>query len=361
MELQPLQASSTFASVPRRLRVSPSNVPHGQTKRAGSHGASTQPCQPLIGLRSCDFPLARSMKRITFPHIVVRNEGGSTLGDFLNKTLKPAVARAALGAGDVRVNGKRVRDASFRLLPGDRIEYRGPTADAKKANKVKQARLRFNIVHEDDDVIVVHKGPDLLSVPDRTDSPAVSRQLADFIAERDGPEGRVYPVHRLDKDVTGLLLFAKTLAARDRLREAFAEDAVKRTYLACIWGSMRKPSGTIRSHLDTKSERVRSVAPGQGAPAVTHYRTLQSNGRVSLLEVRLETGRKNQIRVHLSEAGHALLGDRRFGGAEGFGFNRRKVALHAWKLRFRHPTTGRTIEVEDPAPANFERALADAR
>jgi 23S rRNA-/tRNA-specific pseudouridylate synthase len=120
---------------------------------------------------------------------------------------------------------------------------------------------------------------------------------------------------------------------------------------------MREPEGTIRSYLDTKSDRPRSVSADRGVPAITRYKTLRASRQASLVEVRLETGRKNQIRVHFAEAGHPLLGDRKFGGPEKSGFDRRRIALHAFRLQFPHPIDGRLIEVEDPAPASFARAV----
>lgn len=216
---------------------------------------------------------------------------------------------------------------------------------------------RFHILFEDEALLIVHKGPGLLSVPDRTANPALSRELEACLRQRDGTTTRIYPIHRLDKDVSGILLFAKTTAARDALLGQFEENKPERLYLACVGGAMRPAAGTLRSYLDTTSDRPRSVAPGRGVLAVTHYRTLASTGRESLLEVRLETGRKNQIRVHLSEAGHALLGDRKFGGEERLGFDRRRIALHAYRIRFKHPLTGTPIEVTDPAPPAFARTF----
>ena len=216
---------------------------------------------------------------------------------------------------------------------------------------------RFHILYEDDAVVAVHKGPGLLSVPDNTATPALNRRLETLLRERDGPSTKIYPLHRLDKHVSGIVLFAKTPAARTRLRDGFAAGDVKRIYLAGIRGKMRPPEGTLRSYLDTRSKKPRSVAPHLGVEAVTHYRTYRTGTRHSLLEVRLETGRKNQIRVHLAEAGHPLLGDRLFGGVEEKGFDRRRIALHAFRLRFAHPRTGKEIEVEDPAPPAFTELL----
>jgi 23S rRNA pseudouridine1911/1915/1917 synthase len=218
----------------------------------------------------------------------------------------------------------------------------------------------FHIVFEDGDLVIVHKGPGLLSVPDKTGHPALSDRLAGYLTAREGKKTPAHPLHRLDKDVSGLLVFAKTAKARDALRKQFDAGVPERTYLAVIRGKMRQPEGTISSYLDTKGDKPRSVAPDQGVPAVTHYRTLAVAADCSLVEVRLETGRKNQIRVHFSEAGRPLLGDRKYGGPEAHGFDRRRIALHAYKLTFSHPVDGRPLVFEDPVPAAFTKLFPGA-
>lgn len=218
----------------------------------------------------------------------------------------------------------------------------------------------FHVVWEDEHLAVVHKGPGMLSVPDATGNPALTDALAAYLKERDGKAVAVHPVHRLDKDVSGLLVFAKTVKARDALRRQFDAGDPQRSYAAILRGRMRQPEGMLRSYLDTKSDRVRSVAPDQGAPAVTHYRTVAESRDASLVEVRLETGRKHQIRVHFAEAGHPLLGDRKYGGPETAGFDRRRIALHAYKLELPHPVTGAPLVVTDPPPPAFTRLFPEA-
>ena len=213
----------------------------------------------------------------------------------------------------------------------------------------------FNIVWEDEHLVVVHKGPGLLSVPDSTPNPALSSLLTDYLTAREGKRVEAHPLHRLDKDVSGLLVFAKTNAAREALRKQFAERIPDRMYMAIARGKFRVTAGTYSSYIDTKTERPRSVSPDRGVPAITHYKVLATRPEASLLQVELETGRKNQIRVHFAEAGHPLLGDRKFNGPEMLGFDRRRIALHAYQLRFMHPVTGEPKEFFDPAPQAFER------
>ena len=152
-------------------------------------------------------------------------------------------------------------------------------------------------------------------------------------------------------------MFAKNFAAREKLKDKFAEHDVDRVYIAVIEGEMDPPSGTIRSHLrERKDLRMESVGAHPDAKlAVTHYRTIASNGRYSMLEIRLETGRKNQIRTHLAEAGHPVVGDRMYGSTSNpLG----RLGLHAKLLGFEHPATGRKLVFTAPVPKSFWTAVA---
>ncbi len=279
-------------------------------------------------------------------------EDGHPLAEGLarRRKLSAVDARALVKNGGVRVNGKVVRDPKTRLELGDKIEGQQRTVPRG-----------FNLVYEDDAVLVVHKGPGVLSVPDRTPTPALPDMLGQLLTEREGTPTRVHPVHRLDRDVSGLLVFARTPAVRDWFRAQFAEGEVDREYLAVIRGRMRAPAGTLESWLDTNAERPRPVAPGQGAHALLQYGTRIQTKTHALLHVHLETGRKNQIRAQLAEAGHPLLGDRKFGGIEELGFDRRRIGLHAWRLRFPHPVTGDEKTFVDPVPKTWERVFPKLR
>jgi len=162
-------------------------------------------------------------------------------------------------------------------------------------------------------------------------------------------EYRVHVVQRLDRDTSGVLVLARTTFVRDRLQELFAEHDIERTYVAIVHGALDPPSGTFRSFLaEDDSLRVRSIADvASGKEAVTHYRTTRAGKRYSMLEVNLETGRRNQIRVHLSEAGHPVLGDTMY-GQEKDAFPR--LALHALHLAFVHPRTRKRVAFTSPLP-----------
>ncbi|HKB80395.1 MAG TPA: RluA family pseudouridine synthase [Thermoanaerobaculia bacterium] len=209
----------------------------------------------------------------------------------------------------------------------------------------------LSILHEDDDVIVVFKEHGLLTVAtEREREQTAEAYLGEYLREK--RQGRIHVVHRIDRETSGVLVFAKNFGARESLKEQFAEHSIDRVYIALIEGAMPQASGTIRSHLlERRDLRMQSVEGDPEAKfAVTHYRTVRTSGRYSMLEVRLETGRKNQIRAHLSEAGHPIVGDRFYGSTVNpLG----RLGLHAKTLAFTHPTTGKRLTFSAETPPAF--------
>ena len=209
----------------------------------------------------------------------------------------------------------------------------------------------LSILHEDDDVIVVFKEHGLLTVAtEREREQTAEAYLGEYLREK--RQGRIHVVHRIDRETSGVLVFAKNFGARESLKEQFAEHSIDRVYIALIEGAMPQASGTIRSHLlERRDLRMQSVEGDPEAKfAVTHYRTVRTSGRYSMLEVRLETGRKNQIRAHLSEAGHPIIGDRFYGSTVNpLG----RLGLHAKTLAFTHPTTGKRLTFSAETPPAF--------
>ena len=245
--------------------------------------------------------------------------------------------RDMLKSDRVRVNGQPERDAKRELAESDRVEV-----------AAHSARLdpRIRILYEDADLIVVDKAEHLLSVP----TEEVRHENAEALLSA---YTSVQHVHRLDRDTSGVLVFAKTAHVRDRLQELLAAHDIERVYVAIVFGKLRPPSGTFRSFLAEDRElRVRSVAdPSQGKEAITHYRTIASGRRYSMLELTLETGRRNQIRVQLAEAGYPVVGDTMYG--KGRDLELRRLALHARDLGFVHPRTGKKIRFTAELPASF--------
>jgi len=229
----------------------------------------------------------------------------------------------------------------------------GKDDDIKVLSRAEAVTLppTLTLLHEDDDVIVVIKANGLLTVPTARETENTAQALLnEYVRLRGG--GRIHVVHRLDRETSGVLVFAKNFKAREMLKEKFAAHDIDRVYVAIIEGKMQPPSGTIQSNLlERPSLRMESVKRHPEAKlSITHYKTSETSGQYSMLEVTLETGRKNQIRAHLSEAGHPIVGDH-FYGSKTNPLNR--LGLHAKLLGFIHPTTGKQMKFTAPVPKVF--------
>ena len=252
--------------------------------------------------------------------------------------------RQLLQKGRVRVNGAVEKDAKLVLDDDDIVDV-----GAKPTQRALPPGV--TILHEDDAVIVLLKPHGLLTVAtERERENTLQAGLNRYLAG--GGRERIHVVHRLDRETSGVLVFAKTFPAREALKEQFAEHSADRLYVAIVEGTMAPPEGTFRSNLlEGRDLRMRSVAAHADAKlAVTHYRTVEVKEPYSMLEVTLETGRKNQIRAHLSEAGHPVVGDQ-FYGATTNPLDR--LGLHAKLLGFTHPTTGKRLTFTAPIPHVF--------
>lgn len=253
--------------------------------------------------------------------------------------------RKMLQSDRVRVNGAPERDAKRIVGPGDQIEVGGRAANALDP--------RVRILYEDSDLIVIEKAAGLLTVPSEQVQHETAESFLNQYLGAPPAEPRVRHVHRLDRDTSGVIVFAKNSWIRDRLQEMFAVHDMERVYVAIIHGKMKESSGTFRSFLfEDRDLRVRTVAAGAGGKeAITHYRTIASGKRFSILELKLETGRRNQIRVQLADAGHPVVGDTMYG--KGRDEDLRRLGLHAKLLSFVHPRSGAKMTFTSPMPDSF--------
>jgi len=218
---------------------------------------------------------------------------------------------------------------------------------------------RIHVVYEDDAVIVVEKPAGLLTMATDKEKSRTVYALLRESANRKRPAEKIFIVHRLDREASGLLVFAKTIEAKERLQDQFKDHSAGRKYVAVVEGRVSPEKFTIQSYLaENAAFRVYSTKKkALGKIAITHVRVIRTNPNASLIEVRLETGRKHQIRVHLAERGHPIVGDKMYGS----GLNRlRRLALHAAELGFRHPVTGRVMRFEGPVPKSFGGLVRNA-
>jgi 23S rRNA pseudouridine1911/1915/1917 synthase len=263
--------------------------------------------------------------------------------DVLRPMSRTAV-KQLLRHGRVSVNGVTTTRHDHPVRPGDRVALAraGPAAAAHGLQ-----RAGISIVHHDEALVIIDKPAGLLTVATEAERTDTAFARLNAYCKEQG-QGRVWVVHRLDRDTSGLLLFARSVAVRDRLQAGW--DQVAKTYLAVVEGLPRPAEGVVDGFLrEGRDLRVRAVRGGPGAKrAVTRYRVLEARGRYTLLEVELQTGRKHQIRVHLAGLGCPVIGDRVYGAAND---PAGRLGLHAWRLVLDHPTTGQRLEVESPLPA----------
>ncbi len=214
---------------------------------------------------------------------------------------------------------------------------------------------RLKLVYEDDDILVVDKGYGLLSVG--TDSSKKSHVetaysiLRDYVKSKH-PSNKVFIVHRLDRDTSGLMVFAKTYEAKEALQHNWNNMVLERRYVALLDGELGQDSGEYRSYLAETSQHevYSSEEPGEGKLAVTRYRVLRRGKGHTLAEFSLDTGRKNQIRVHARDLGSPIMGDKRYGNGSG---PLHRLALHAETLRFAHPVSRKDMNFTSPIPPQF--------
>jgi tRNA pseudouridine32 synthase/23S rRNA pseudouridine746 synthase len=216
----------------------------------------------------------------------------------------------------------------------------------------------LTLLHEDKDIIVVEKPSGLLSIgTDRDKSRTVHSILNDYVRKGDPrSRNRVYIVHRLDRETSGILILAKSEQSKIFLQEQWQET--DKRYLTVVHGSLKEKEGTISSYLTENSAfKVYSTPdPSLGKLSHTEYRVLKETGEFSMLEIHLLTGRKHQIRVHLSEMGHPVLGDRKYGkGNDQHG----ALALHAGSISFTHPANGRRLNFVTGIPVFFTRLVGE--
>ncbi len=284
----------------------------------------------------------------------------------------------AIKDGYVFVNGKKQK-ASYTMQPGDQIFIELPIAPPPEA---VPEEMDLNIVYEDEDIIIVNKEAGMVVHPayGNWSGTLVNGLMyyADELAENDDNDLRPGIVHRLDKDTSGLLVVAKNDVALAKLSGQFAAKEVERTYWAIIWGTPPE-EGTIEGDINrSRSDRkVMAVVPdGKGKAAVTHYKVLEYFDYLSLVQVRLETGRTHQIRVHFSSNGYPVFGDHTYkGDTVRYGPNTgsRKAmfkklfekldrqALHAKTLGFVHPTSGEKVSFDSDLPEDFAHVLNKLR
>ncbi len=251
--------------------------------------------------------------------------------------------KALLRGKQVLVDGRAVTLHNHPLKPKQKVEVRWD-----KTHEEKRYR-GLSVVFEDKDLIVIDKHAGVLSVATTNERTHTAYSLLSRHVKKQNPANKIFVVHRLDRDTSGLMMFAKGEKIKRILQDTWHTAITERTYVAVTEGTVKEAEGVLTSYLKESKALIvySSQNPNDGRKAVTYYQTIKRNKKYSLLKVNLETGRKHQVRVHMKDLGHSIVGDKKYGSTiNPIG----RIALHASVLAFTHPITKEHLHFETPIP-----------
>ncbi len=256
--------------------------------------------------------------------------------------------------GQVWIGNKPVTKHNAMVKPGDEVVVnKGITSDQKPYDELK-------IVFEDKSLIVIEKNAGLLSVGTGEEREKTAYNILSAHVKKTGIGNKIFILHRLDRETSGLMIFAKSQEVQYKLQSKWDETVSERKYICIVEGEMPEKEDTLMHYLYEATNFKVYICddPTKGQSAVLHYKVLKTNGKYSLLQVSLETGRKNQIRVQLSHIGYPIVGDRKYGAPAGpIG----RLALHAQTIEFKHPATGQVMKFTTNIPRKFARLFEDPK
>jgi len=254
--------------------------------------------------------------------------------------------KSLLAHRQVMVGNSIETQFDFPLLPGNEVTINGE-------RPAEEARYRgLRILFEDSSIIVIDKEAGLLSMASAKENTLTAYSILSRHVKIENPQNRIFIVHRLDRDTSGVMMFARSEKVQSMLQKDWQDNVTERTYIAVVEGNVENDEERIVSYLKENKALVMysTMDAENGDKAITHYKVLKRNNDFSLLQVELETGRKNQIRVHMKDIGHSVVGDEKYGSKQNpIG----RMGLHAQVLAFKHPVTGKITRFETPVPAKF--------
>ena len=329
---------------------------YGGAKPSASRDRSTLPSQRVtprhlqVVRKGAALSESEFHNKKDLPQNVLRASRPCKLLEFLCESF-PERSRKSLKAlielKQIMIRDQFVTGFNYQLEPGMDVIV------LKKNTSQNRTLRKMNLLFEDEHLIVIEKSAGLLSVASEKGNDETAFSILKSAVKKNNRDAEVHVVHRLDRDTSGVMMFAKSKEIQQKLQDNWDAIVTKRIYFAVVEGCVKNIKGEIVSSLkEDKSLRVySSKTPDDGQKAITRYRVLKSNSRYSLLEVELKTGRKNQIRVHLQDIGHSIAGDKKYGATTN---PLRRLALHAGILEFTHPATGKRMHFETPIPAILE-------
>lgn len=249
----------------------------------------------------------------------------------------------------VTIDGKPTSQFDTHLAPGQTVTILSVPAP-------RQDALPFPLLYEDEHIIVVNKPAKLLSVANEKEKNRTAYHMVTDYVKNQHIDNRIFVIHRLDRDTSGVLMFAKDVQTKELFQSRWNEIVTRRGYQAVVEGVPRRACDTIKTHLvETKTHLVFSGDPGPNAhEAITHYKMVKAGNGYALLDISIDTGRKNQIRVHMAEMGNPVAGDKQYGAnSNPIG----RLCLHANELSFVHPITGKPTTFIAKMPRDFNRVF----
>ena len=256
--------------------------------------------------------------------------------------------KSLLSHKQIKVNNKVESQYNYELKAGDVVTIH--KTDQARTLKVLKG---ITIIYEDDYLLVVDKEAGLLSIATEREKRETAYSIISSYLKLKDTSARVFVLHRLDRETSGLMLYAKSTEVQESMQKHWNEMIQVRSYIAVVEGRVVPEEGTIESWLtEDKNFVMHSVDfDNGGQKSITHYKTVKGTRRFTQLELNLETGRKNQIRVHMQHIGHPIVGDKKYGSKIS---PIRRIALHAYELCFRHPVTGEILEFKSPIPPKMK-------
>ena len=283
-----------------------------------------------------EFPVTKKCDLLEFLFEVLKGQSRNSV-------------KSILSSKRVSIDGAPVTQFDFKLYPGDTVIISN--------NPIrKKTRSNLPILYEDNEIIVINKPSGLLSIAsDKEKSSTAYRMLSDYVQQK-GKHNRIFVVHRLDEDTSGVLMVAKNPEIQKALQDKWNDIVTKRGYYAIVEGQMPNKEGTVKSYLKKNTQNLMySSKDKNGQFSITHYKVMKENDKYSLLDVNIDTGRKNQIRVHMGDLGHYVVGDDKYGNPSN---PLKRLGLHAYCLEYKHPMTGKIMKFTAPMPKEFESLMS---
>lgn len=278
----------------------------------------------------------------------------SELLEFLLKTLKDQSrnsVKSLLSNHRVSVDGAPISQFNFKL-------YKGDVVIISKTPIHKKTRSNLPIIFENEEIIVINKPSGLLSIAsDKEKGSTAYRMLTDYVQQKD-KHNRIFVVHRLDEDTSGVLMVAKNPKIQKALQDNWNDLVTKRGYYAIVDGVMENKEGTVKSYLKMNAQNMMysSKKAGDGKLSITNYKVISIKDNYTLLDVHIDSGRKNQIRVHMGDLGHHVIGDDKYGNPTN---PIKRLGLHAYELEIKHPFTNKVYKFTAPIPKEFKILFPD--